>query len=150
MYRDLLESVADEQRRFGSQSQPGCSEAQIERLSERVTRELAAELPDGYKEFLRLANGLDWNGVVIFASENVPITAQQVRFVFGLVEMNLIYREDDRFARLLVFGSDGVDIYVYNNVTRAYEIYDESSHELVETLPSFDEMMRKALRRSLQ
>ena len=150
MYHDLLRIVADDMRRFGFQPQPPCSEAQIGRLSERVSRELRMELPDGYKDFLRCTNGFDWNGVVVFAGETVPVAAQPDRSISGLVEMNHIYREDERFGPLLVFGSDGMHIYAYNGVNRVYEIYDEVPHELVETLPSFADMIMKALARSLQ
>jgi hypothetical protein len=150
VYHDLLRMVADEQRRFGFQPQPPCSDAQIERLSERVGSELRMELPDGYKDFLRYTNGFDWNGVVVFAAETVPIAAQPDRSIAGLVEMNHIYRDDERFGPLLVFGSDGMDIYAYNGVNRVYAIYDEVPHELVETLPSFAEMITKALTRSLR
>lgn len=150
MYHDLLRIVIDEQRRCGFQPQPQCSEAQIGRLSERVSRELKIELPDAYKEFLGLTNGFDWNGVVVFAGETVPLAAQPDRSISGLVEMNHIYREDERFGPLLVFGSDGMHIYAYNSLNGVYEIYDEVPHELVETLPSFADMMMKALARSLR
>jgi hypothetical protein len=63
--------------------------------------------------------------------------------------MNLIYRDADRF-RSLVFGSDGMDVYTYDQSKSTYEIYDEVAHELVETLPSFDAMITKALTRCLQ
>ena len=34
--------------------------------------------------------------------------------------------------------------------TSTYEIYDEVAHDLIETLPSFDAMIAKALTRCLQ
>ncbi|HYR91867.1 MAG TPA: YrhA family protein [Terriglobia bacterium] len=149
MYRDLLNTVAEEQRRFGSEPQPRCTETQLERLVERVMSELAAELPEEYKDFLRLADGLDWNGLVIYASERIPIASNPDQFIRGFVEMNWTYREDDRFRSLVVFGSDGMDIYTYNQLAGTYEIYDEVPHELIETLPSFGDMMTRALTRCL-
>ena len=148
MYTSLLTSVAEEQRRFRCEPQPPCTEVQIERLAERVRAELAAPLPEGYKDFLRLSNGLDWNGVVIFASERIPITSHPDRFIHGFVEMNLLYRDADR-SRSLVFCSDGMDIYTFDPLTDTYAIYDEVPHELIETLPSFDALMTKALTRCL-
>jgi hypothetical protein len=64
--------------------------------------------------------------------------------------MNLNYREDPRFAELLVLGSNGMDLYTYSISQGVYEIIDEVPHELVETVPTFDELMTKALTRSLQ
>lgn len=149
MDRNLLNSVTEEQRRFHCEPQPPCTETQLERLAERVMAELARRLPEGYKDFLRLTNGLDWNGVVIFASERIPITSNPDRFINGFVEMNRIYRDADRF-RSLVFGSDGMDVYTYDQSTGTYEIHDEVSNDLIETLPSFDAMITKALTRCLR
>src|SRR5918992_2326557 len=89
MYRHLLNSVTEDQRRFRCEPQPPCTDTQLERLAERAMAELAAQLPEAYQDFLRLSNGLDWNGVVVFASERVPITSRPDRFINGFVEMNL-------------------------------------------------------------
>jgi hypothetical protein len=149
MYRNLLNRVTEEQRQFRCEPQPPCTEAQLEQLAERAMAELATELPAEYREFLRLTNGLDWNGVVIFASERTPITSYPDRFIYGFVEMNLIFREADD-SRFLVFGSDGMDVYTYDQSTSAYEIHDQVSRDLIDTVPSFDALITKALTRCLQ
>src|SRR5262245_474793 len=143
MYQELLERVAEEQRRFGSELQPPATEEQIRRLEERAARDLKVELPDEYLNFLRRTNGFDWNGVVVFASESVPITAHPDRSIPAGVEMNLGYRDDSRFSDLVVLGSNGMDLYTYRISTGKYEIYDEVPHELIETFSTFDELMTK-------
>jgi hypothetical protein len=47
-------------------------------------------------------------------------------------------------------GSNGMDLYTYRISTDVYKVYDEVPHELIETVPTFDELMTKALTRSLQ
>lgn len=150
MYQELLTRVAEEQRRFGSGLQPPSTEEQLQRLVERARHELHTEPPAEYLNFLRLTNGLDWNGVVIYASHNVPIVGHPDRPIPDLIEMNLNYRDDPRFEDLLVMGSNGMDLYTYRISKGVYEIYDEVPHELVETVPTFDELMTSALTRSLQ
>jgi hypothetical protein len=150
MYQELLTRVAEEQRQFGSGLQPPCSEQQIQRLVESASKELHTDLPADYLNFLRLTNGLDWNGVVIYASDTVPITVHPARSIPGIVEMNLNFRDDSRFEDLLVLGSNGMDLYTYRISIRLYEVYDEVPHELMDTFPRFDELMTQALTRSLQ
>jgi hypothetical protein len=149
MYRELLERIADEQRRFGNAPQAPSSEAQIERLLERVRAELRTELPREYLDFLRLSNGLDWNGVVLYASETLPIVGHADRSVAGIVDTNLGFRDDERFHDLLVLGSDGMDLYAHRISTRGYEMYDDVPHELVGSFDTFDELLTRALTRSL-
>ena len=150
MYQDLLKRVAEEERRFGSTLQPPCTESQISALVTRAKSELQATPPEQYMEFLELTNGLDWNGVVVYASETVPIVNHPDRSIAGLVEMNLNYRDDARFSDLLVLGSSGMDIYAYRVSTETYEVIDEVPHELIESLTTFDELMNRILTRSLQ
>jgi SMI1-KNR4 cell-wall len=150
MYQQLLARVAEEKRRFGSAPQPPATEDHIHRVVENVRRELHTELPDAYLDFLRLSNGFDWNGVVIYGAGKNPIGTHPDRSIADIVEMNLNYRDDARFRDLLVLGSNGMDIYTYRISTGRYEIYDEVPHELLESFPTFDELMSKALSRSLQ
>ena len=150
MYEQLLDQVAEEQRRFGSELQPPVTEEQLQRVVEDASRRLSVKLPNEYLHFLLVTNGLDWNGVVIYGAGPNPITAHPDRSIPDIVEMNQNYRDDQRFNDLLVLGSNGMDIYTYRISTDRYEIYDEVPHELTETFPTFDELMSKALTRSLQ
>ena len=149
MYPDLLQQIAAEQRSSGASPQSPCSGIQLDQLKRRARVELGTDLPAGYVDFLAHTDGLDWNGVVIYASEPLPIVRHPDRLIAGVVEMNLIFRDDRRFDDLLVLGSDGLDIYTYRVSTGAYEVRDEVPHELVAEGLSFEELMTKALRRSL-
>jgi hypothetical protein len=150
MYEQLLSRVAEEKRQFGSAPQPPATEEQIQRVVENASRELRTVLPVEYLNVLRLSNGLDWNGVVIYGADNNPIASHPDRSIADIVEMNLTYRDNPRYGDLLVFGSNGMDIYTCRISTDRYEIYDEVPLELIESFPTFDELMSKALTRSLQ
>jgi hypothetical protein len=108
---------------------------------------LRADLPAEYLDLLRLTNGLDWNGVVIYASETVPIVAHADRSIAGVVQMNLVFRDAPAFQELIVLGSDGMDLYTYNLADRVYEQCDEVPHELIETFATFDALMTRLLTR---
>lgn len=150
MYQELLKKVEAEQNSFGEKLQPACSEESLYKFLKEVMMEFNLNLPQDYAEFLRKNNGFDWNGVVIYACDTTPIAEHENRTISGFVEMNQIYREDERFNDLLVFGSDGMDIYVQRISTGEFQIIDEVAYELIETLPSFDALLSKALERSLQ
>ena len=149
VYRDLLRQIAAEQRSTGSGAQNPCSESQLDRLRRRARLELGTDLPAAYVDFLAHTDGLDWNGVVMYASERSPIVGHPDRSIAGVVVMNLIFRCDGRFDDLLVLGSDGMDIYTYRVSTGAFEVYDEVPHELVAEGLSFEDLMTRALTRSL-
>jgi hypothetical protein len=112
--------------------------------------DLGTTLPVAYLNFLRLTNGLDWNGVVVYASETTPLGGHVDRSISGIVDMNLGLRADERFDDLLVFGSNGLDLYTLRLSTRVYETYDEVPHEPLDTFGTFDGLLTGALTRSLQ
>jgi len=150
MYQELLQRLATEQRQASSAPQPPSTDEELQRLVESARQKLRIDLPTGYVDFLQLSNGLDWNGVVIYAAGPTPIAGHPDRIIPDIVEMNLNYRDDSRFADLLVIGSNGMDLYTCRISRGLYEVYDEVPHELLETLATFDELMTKALTRSLQ
>ena len=147
-YAVLLERLAAEQRRYGSGPQPPCSSDEIERLAEHARAVLHTDLPADYLDFLRVTNGLDWNGVVVYASDTVPIVGHADRSIAGVVEMNVIYRDGGDFRHLLVLASDGMDVYTLNVANGLYEQYDDVPHELIETFVTFDDVMSQILARS--
>jgi hypothetical protein len=150
MYRELLDRVAREQERSGAGPQGPCPGRQLARLMRRVRRELGVALPIGYADLLAQVNGVDWNGVVIYASDTTPIVGRPARSIAGIVEVNLALRDDRRFEDLLVVGSDGMDIFAYRDSTDAYEVYDEVPHELIADALTFDALMTRVLTRSLR
>jgi hypothetical protein len=150
MDRALLDLIAQEQRRYGSALQPPATDEQIHRLVEQARVELRTDLPAAYLDFLRLTNGLDWNGVVLYGTATLPMVGHADRSIAGIVEMNLSARNDERFDDLLVLGSNGMDLYTVRVSTSRYEIYDEVPHELVDSTGTCAELLVKALTRALQ
>lgn len=122
----------------------------MQRLIERARAELGAELPIEYLDFLRLTNGLDWNGVVLYATEAVPIVGHADRSIEGMVDANLDLRDDERFQDLLVLGSDGMNLYTCRISAPAYALYDEVPHQLVDSTDTCDGLLTRALMRSLE
>lgn len=150
MYQDLLRDIAEKRARYSQSMQPPCPEEQIDRLQRRVHEELSTPLPSEYIEFLRITNGLDWNGLLIYASETSPIVGYSDRFVPGFLETNLRTREEcEPCSDFLFFGDASIDAYAYKIPEREYQILDRSSLNLTDTFPSFDALISEALRTHL-
>ena len=66
---DLLAAVLDRLAQYEVASQPSLSEEAREAFKSRVAYTLSYELPQAYLDILSKTDGLDWNGVVLYASE---------------------------------------------------------------------------------
>lgn len=149
MYEQLLTEVGAEQAKYGEQSQPPCADERLERLRRRVREELGAELPDEYAAFLRRQDGLNHNGLFIYASETSPLAGAGGAVIEGFVEANLGWRDDEHFNGYLVFGEGNMDLYVRHLPTGDYQVIDRTPGNLIETHPSFDQLIAAALKSHL-
>jgi hypothetical protein len=149
MYQELLEQIQVRLQQYEAVPQPPCSEQQIERLREQARAELGDEIPEGYLDFLRLSNGLDWNGVEFFAAETTQARGHRTGTIAGFVRANLEYRDVDEMGDFLVFGFSGMDTYVYDKRNRDYRVQDSVSRDTYETYPDFDSLMTEVLRSRL-
>jgi hypothetical protein len=146
MYQALLETVRDRMKSYGEGSQPPCSPSELEKLRNRAVHELGHAVPDVYAAFLALANGLDWNGLVVYASERTPIVGHTDRFIEGYVEANLDYRGFDPLSNYLIFADDGVVFYTYHISLARYEVILRVGLSVLESFGSFDELLVSAFK----
>lgn len=145
MVEDLLKTIESDKANYGQKIQPPCPEASIPALKSRAKTELNAELSEEYLDFLKKTNGLDNNGLVIFASETTPISGYDDRFLEGIIEANLNLRDLESFMNYIVYGSSGESLYVFQIDKSQYKTIDAISHDSFETYDSFNLMLKGAI-----
>ena len=150
IYQDLITRIAAESKAdYDSDIQPPATEEALLRLSQKTQNELGADLPESYLNFLRLTDGLIWDGLFIYSSEKTPIVGEPNEFMHPFVDTNLIWRSHEPHKKFLFFGDGDVSLYVYNLAEGHYEILDRPSETVIQTFPTFDEMLTEALRQRL-
>jgi hypothetical protein len=154
MYQQLLQQHLDDLRAYGLSPQPPCGSAALQRLREGAARDLGTELPNEYYEFLKITNGLDSNGLVIYASETSPIAGHegqkdQKRSIQGVVDANLAWWDFEPHKKFVFFGDSSSGRYVYDVEDKKYRVLDRQASRLVEELPSFEALLAHALERNL-
>lgn len=145
MYSHLLQAIAERMNKYGDRLQTPCTEAELKDLRQRVKSKLRCNLPDGYEAFLLKANGLDWNGLVVYASSRLPIYGYSDRFIEGLVEANLDWRDVDDLKSHLVLADDGTALYTLNLKANAYDVVTQVGLTRLMRFESFDKLLAEAL-----
>jgi hypothetical protein len=70
-YEPYLERIAGMIKEYpGYEFRPPCLKEGIEDLRERARSVLSLELPAEYLSFLRITDGLEWDGLLIYASKS--------------------------------------------------------------------------------
>ena len=148
-YDELLDEVVAARRKRGGAMQPPATPAALRLLREKARAQLFSDVPQEYADFLGKVNGLNHNGLVIYATETTPIVGYNDRFIDGFVEANLDWREDEAHEDLLFFADGNISVYVYNLIDGAYQMLDRSSNDLCASFESFDAMIAEALKEHL-
>jgi hypothetical protein len=152
MYRVYLDEIRRCEAEKGLDLQPPASGQDLLELKRISVSELGSDIPDGYADFLRITNGLEFGGVCIYASRRITVDLGHRTYdIIGFVEATLMWRSmSDDYERLLVFGDSDLDIYVYDLVDKEYRVQDRGASDMVEAVyGSFDELMTHALWTSL-
>jgi hypothetical protein len=113
---------------------------------------LYCEAPDQYIEFLRITNGLDFNGLTIYAAEKSPLVGYEhmrERDMEGFVDANLAWRGYEPHEDYLFFAQASISLYAYNLVDLRYEERDRECGELIKVVPDFDHLIARALSDSM-
>ncbi len=128
--QNLLVAVLDRLAQYEVASQPSLSEEAREAFKSRVAYTLSYKLPQAYLDILSETDGLDWNGVVLYASET-RLHDDELS-IQGLLEANiqlrLAYTPDKSF---IYFAESGMDAYRHNLVADKFEISDRVAGDSV-------------------
>jgi hypothetical protein len=116
----------------------------LKKLRLRAAQELGHDIPQQYADFLAITDGLDWNGLVVYASERTPIVGYSDRFIEGFVEGNLNYRDFEPMNGFLVFADDGVALYAYCISARQFQVILSVGLSVLKSFPTFDELLASA------
>jgi len=148
-YKCLLMEIDRDIRAMGQTLQPGCTSNQIDQLMKSVRETLGTTLPEGYIQFLSYTNGLMYNGLMIYSSQETVLQGMRDMCIWGIVEANLLHRSDPFFNDFLVFGQGNMDYYALYLPDNSYRIIDRVPGNVIDILPSFDDLMIRAIEDNL-
>ena len=144
-YKYLLMEIDRDIRTMGRTLQPGCTSNQIDQLVKRVREMLGTTLPEDYIQFLLYTNGLMYNGLMIYSSQETVLQGRPDVCIWGIVEANLLHRSDPFFNDFLVFGQGNMDYYALYLPDNSYRIIDRVPGNFIDTLWSFEDLLVRAI-----
>jgi len=98
-------------------------------------------LPQGYIDFLKKCNGLAWNGIVFYSTDQVVEADNPTGFrLMDLVSMNDEFNDRYELDEKVLLGRADEDYYTYNIGTEKYEALELESRETWEEFDTFDEL----------
>ena len=114
---------------------------EIKRCVKDLASISAPALPSEYVQFLKIANGMSWNGFEFFGTYQV--TVKKTGYMLqDIVSMNEKMRQRKfGFGNLLLLGRFDDDIYVYDPKTKQYQALDSLTLIEVESYDTFEDLI---------
>ncbi len=98
-------------------------------------------LPQGYIDFLKKVNGLAWNGIEFYSTDQIVEADNPTSFrLMDLVSMNDEFNDLYELDEKVLLGRADEDYYTYNIETEKYEALELESREAWEEFDTFDEL----------
>ena len=152
----LLTEIRQERqgRRQAVPMQPPATSEQLQKLLARG-QELDYRFPAAYLEVLRVADGIDSNGIVLYASETQPLAGHADRpdyTIEGIVDANLTWRDYAPNQQFVFFAEAGDVVYCHDLTKNKFQIMDRIAQDVDSESDVFntcEELMEKVLNHML-
>jgi len=139
-YTDLLNNIKNIISDWDEQLEKPISNEDLVDFMQNVNFLFSMQLPIDYVNFLKINNGLEFNGLVIFGSKN---SLYPEASLLALVEANNIFRDlkSNISKNIILIGETSTGVLTYDYLNNVYQFRDRIALERIEVYASFDELM---------
>ncbi|AXF33470.1 YrhA family protein [Bacillus subtilis] len=150
MWVNLLEEIRKTEAKYGDELNSPVTDQEIRNFEEAVLGKFPVnEIPSGYKKFLQTVNGLDFNGLVIYGLDQELLREENDEEVYGFIETNEQWHENDEQKKYLFFGDSDTAWYCLDVIKNEYLELDKPSGTPMNKFDDFNVMLADALKVSL-
>lgn len=137
----LIDDVKEIADGWGEALEPPAMQSEIDALQEAVKATYKVELPAEYMQLLRLVNGLEFNGLIIYGTKNS--ISDPDASPLDLMAMNAVLRESQRMniPDTIIIGEDSTGVLTYERQTGQFQYRDRIAPDRVEPYRSFTQML---------
>lgn len=123
----------------------GATEQKIHLFIKTVKDELNIDLPNEYIEVLRIINGMEFNGFILYGIDQRLLDEQQNEKIYGLIEYNKLWYENEWNKQYIFLGESNMSWYVYDLAAHKFCELDNPSGAEMEKFNNLDHMVEKLL-----
>lgn len=103
------------------------------------------EIPQQYLDVLSRINGIEFNGFILYGVDQYLLEHEMKQPVYGLLEFNHIWHENEKQKGYLFLGESNISWYVYQYKNQCYMELDQPSGREIHRFRNFYEMFDKVL-----
>lgn len=149
MWKEPLENVKSEKKKYKELINVGATNKQIEIFIKEVKSKFNYSLPLDYLKFLEEINGIEFNGFIVYGIDQNLLECNSNQAINGLISLNEIWYENEEQKQYIFLGESNISCYVYDLNNKIFSELDNPSGELIKSYNDFYELLDKILSDSL-
>ena len=145
MWQDKLEEIKQVSVKFNDTLNDGITDKELEALISGVEKELQVSLPEAYIDVLKLINGLEFNGYILYGADKELLENIPNQRINGLIDNNKVWYDNEWEKKYLFLGDSSISWYAYDVESGSYFELDKPSGDEMQEFSCFEEMLEKIL-----
>lgn len=145
MWKDKFKKIVSEKKMYEEEVNLGASKEELVKFIEEVKNILNREIPSEYLNILKVANGLEFNGFILYGVDEYLLESKPKQHINGLIDLNQIWYENEGQKKYLFLGESNISWYVYDFNERKFIELDNPSGGESTRFNTFYEMLEKLL-----
>lgn len=95
MWKDKLEEIKQEKETYEELMNDGVTESHIKEFKSNVKKRYEYDVPVEFLRFLKIVNGLELNGFIIYGIDDFILGCNTNQEIMGLISSNEIWYENE-------------------------------------------------------
>lgn len=149
MWTDKLSEIVEEKKSYAEKINSGASSEEVERFLAEVKHAFHFDLPKEYIEMLKVFDGLEFNGVIIYGIDEQFVKTTINQHINGFIDNNQIWYENKEQKKYIFFADRDISWFCLDAERNIFVELDKSSGDLQQEFASFSDMLEYVLEQSL-
>lgn len=145
MWKEKLQQIVQEMKSYDEEINDGATMEEMRLFVEKSKTELKVAVPDEYLKILEVVNGIEFNGFILYGIDEELLDVQQNQSIYGMIEYNKIWYENEWQKRYLFLGESNISWFVYDLDECQYCELDNPSGDEVEVFDNVESLVEKIL-----
>ncbi|MDH4420345.1 YrhA family protein [Bacillus cereus] len=146
MWKNLILEIEKIEKSFNDKLSTPATDSEVQKLREHAKEKFNVDLPSEYKEFLKIINGLDFNGLVLYGVDSPLLETEKDEQICGFIDTNEIWYENEFQKEYLFFGDSNIAWFCKNLSDSTYLELDKPSGTVMNTYNDFNTMLEEVLK----
>lgn len=108
-------------------------------------KELNVDLPSEYVNILKVVNGIEFNGFILYGIDERLLEKKHNQPINGLIEYNKIWHENEWQKQFFFLGESNISWYAYDFITSKYCELDNPSGREIQIFSNLECMVEKLI-----